>query len=945
MADIIINEISQNYSYVIGDESFATVALPITAQWGPGYFEPATMGISGDGRAEKKVTELEDVVWQRFSANQAGIEAFVSMYRGPANNYRLAKDYSYQMAMTLLSAGYDVLVCRLNPGTYAQGIVLRDTSKDTSISKESVSFADGVATLANPAIAEGTVVLKVTDSTNTTTTYVDNRKGQFLKGSSVLSGVAINYDTGKITVDSTPDVVADELISCEITSNTVEVIVLEPVDGAEYEYSNDNGANWQASSKFTGLLADENYGILVRIKDAEDVFDSIIVRTQVESIAEGTVVANYDHAYEYSGKFILSAKYVGSFGNRLLCTLKKMRNRNCWNLIVYIIDSTGVKYSVENKTFTFEIENSSDSVLHLEEIESDYINIEVEGVIKDGATFTEDANNISFSGGADRPSDTAINFASDASYSITPILDENGEQEADGETGRDKYRALMEDETVFLRTGVVQLGHKDVVPGTVQYMVNGNVYADVPSSPSGGGEISQGTIAVKVDDTHTHTVTINYKAGTISSSDRKGQKDSITYNYGDVVYREDLLLDDAITYAKRRYDIVMHVNNASYNSCTLEQKDEILDNALYITALNNLKNYGAPDLAVASTRRYQEWLYTEVQDVYDLLLDRLSYAPNRVISPGWDDQDILELTPDAELTRFEEMSPLHYRLMYVAYYARCTTAYIDVPKSLKRKYVYNGSLESNEFGYVQMLARYEPTSEDLSIDGTLYPTHSALFGPWGTYKYVGTNKYCPANPGFLALIIQKSMLKNQAVQYEWIQPSNRQCSVNIGKMAYTVPQKTLDLWQPEPDQDGGCGVNAIGDIPSVGLSIWGDSTLYENPPAVYQALRNLSTRLLVNALKNQAYKVGLSITWNYNNETAYSKFHVGMTPLCDAMRNAGAIEDYYIRMQADLDKIGQVKANSCIGKIYLVPVGTIQRITVDLIALPPGTDLAAYTAQ
>lgn len=654
MAEIIINEISQNYSYVIGDDSFATVALPITSSWGPGYFEPDTMGVSGEDRDERKQTELEDTVWQRFPSNQSGIEAFVSMYRGPANNYRLAKDYSYQMAMTLLSAGYDVLVCRLNYGTYAQGVAVKDTSK-----------------------------------------------------------------SGR------------------------------------------------------------------------------------------------------GGQFILKAKYVGSFGNNLLCTLQKMRNRDCWNLIVYIIDTNGVKYSVENKTFTFEIENSSDSVMHIEEIESDYVDIMIDGIIKDTAEFEETANNITFSGGADRPAD--------------PTLED-------------------------------------------------------------------GSIDV------------------------------------------NKLMEDAIAKAKERYDRVMHISDSNYNTLDKAARDAALEKAQYIKALRQFQA-NDPDPAVASTRRYQEWLYTEVMDIYDLLLDRLSYAPNRIISPGWDDQDILELTPDADITQFTEMSPLHWKLMYVAYYSRCATAYIDVPKSMKRRYVYNGDTDPAQQGYVQMLARYSPTSEILDIDNTLYPTHSAMFGPWGTYKFVGVAKYCPANPGFLALMIQRSMIKNQAIQTEWIQPNSRKCNVTIGKMDYTVPQKILDLWQPEPDQEGGCGVNAIGDIPSVGLSIWGDSTLYENPPAVYQALRNLSTRLLVNAIKNQAYKTGLSITWNYNNESAYSKFYVGMTPLLDSMKNAGAIEAYYVRMAADLDKVGQVKANSVVGKIYIVPVGTIQKITIDLVALPPATDLSAYTAQ
>lgn len=112
MAEIIISEVSQNYAYNIGNNSYATVALPITACWGPAYQDPESLGVDLD-------TMLERTSWQRFPATQAGLESFVSTYRGAASNYRIAQDYSYQMAMTLMTAGYDVLVCRVCPGTQA----------------------------------------------------------------------------------------------------------------------------------------------------------------------------------------------------------------------------------------------------------------------------------------------------------------------------------------------------------------------------------------------------------------------------------------------------------------------------------------------------------------------------------------------------------------------------------------------------------------------------------------------------------------------------------------------------------------------------------------------------------------------------------------------------------------------------------------------------------
>lgn len=107
-------------------------------------------------------------------------------------------------------------------------------------------------------------------------------------------------------------------------------------------------------------------------------------------------------------------------------------------------------------------------------------------------------------------------------------------------------------------------------------------------------------------------------------------------------------------------------------------------------------------------------------------------------------------------------------------------------------------------------------------------------------------------------------------------------------------------------------------------------------------MANLSTRYLVNAIEDIAYKSGLSITFQYNNEQAYNKFYTGVTPTLDTMKNVGAIDDYYVKESADINGLDQVNANTVIGKIYLVINGVINDIIVDLIALPPGADLNQY---
>ena len=384
------------------------------------------------------------------------------------------------------------------------------------------------------------------------------------------------------------------------------------------------------------------------------------------------------------------------------------------------------------------------------------------------------------------------------------------------------------------------------------------------------------------------------------------------------------MMDAAIKLATTRYEIVLSAEDAA--ACD------------YVKGLTTVKG-ATPDVTTAATIRYNEWLYTNALNVYDLLKDKLRYHPNRVISPGWDDQDIARITGQA-VTRLNTLSPLHVKLMDVAYYSRCATALLDIPRSLPRAAVYNESTTANQEGYAQKLARFVPKNAAMDINGSLYQTHSALFAPWGQYTYVGTSKQNTASPSFQALLIQRAMILNQSLQYEWAMPTNRKHSLALGKLDYSVPKKVLDVWQKLE----GVGVNVITAIPDLGTSLWGNSTLYEVPPATYQALANLSTRYLVNAIEDVAYRAGISITYQYNNDEAYSKFYAAVTPILDTMKNVGAIDGYYVRMAADIDGLDQVNANTVVGKIYLVINGVINDIVVDLIALPPGTDLTQFQA-
>lgn len=686
MANITINEVSQNYNYNISDSSYACVALPITACWGPGFVDPELSGKFIEGDLNQNQLSMNDALekmqWTRFAANQSGLESFISTFRGPIQNYRLIGDNSYNVALTLITAGYDVLVSRITTGLQAQGEFILETA---------------------------------------------------------------------------------------------------PVTDPEEPENPENPENPEDPSKPTNPDNGEGDGELPELGEGEVEFFSL--RNAGESIATKSLV--------------VKAKYCGTFGNSLKVVLRKLENYNRWNIITYIVDTAGIQTAVENKTFVFDIDNAVGNILHISELESSFLEFVVNGTIHDTDVFDLNPDGIRLAGGSDHLPESLFTDA-------------------------------------------------------------------------------------------------------------------------------DAYMDKAISYAKTRY---MLANNVEESEAA---------NFKYVTDLTTIKDSGTVDAQTAKVLAFREWEFTACYNTLDTISDKLSYNPNRVIVPGWDDQDFNYLLDQTVSTNFDSISPLHAKLMEVAYNSRCATAYLDVPKSLGRDYVYNDDKENP--GYAQMLSRYTPATSGYDNNISYFSSNSALFAPWGKFTYTGTSKQMEASPSFLALVIERAMILNQPSQYEWQLPISRKHTLNIGQLAYSIPKKYLDTWQ----QTEGVGINCITNIPDMGVSIWGNSTLFEVAPATYQALANLSTRKLVNAVEDLAYKCGISITFQYNNDSAYQSFFAGMSPLLDTMKNVGAIEDYYIRMSQDINGMDAVNLNSVVGQIYLTVNGVINDITVDLIALPSTVSLDQF---
>lgn len=877
MAKIVINEISSNYTYNIGTNSYATVALPITAAWGPCYYDAN----SESGKTKESV--FDETVWEKFPANQAGLEAFVATYRGPASNYRLTGDFSYQNAITLLTAGYDILVCRLCPGTKASGIII--SAKDYDHTR---TYAVGEDFYYGGRLVQATATITPID-TETFPVFANNV--------AYAEGTYVDFE-GTIYKSNSEIPIADEFEAGTIypIGTVVKVTDIGEQTTTYYQCKKATNDGVNAYSE-TALYA---------------VGDHVIYDNKVYNCIAATPNANeFSDSQEYAVDDIVIHEGVA-----YRCTTA--------------VPSNVPTFSDQSTYAVGDLVRYNDGV-------DDKI-YECTVAVTTAGNFDPSNWSDSWSKAFDINDWAAYSNAFDTdAWSLLGINTVNWTTTWSKEFNANDWTVC----TKVAETGDIDnsISFRAKYPGTF----GNNIKLSLARIPAKSGTPEYWNLIVYVLDslgTPTAVENLVFVLTEEDSTDSLLYVDEIESRFVDITLSGNLDELEA-----SQYDPKYLVLTGGDDHCNVEGKtaDEVMDMALalaqqrmgtcaYTDAIAEYKSQ-VQDTVSAETYLYREWLFTAAagsaesqpirsDSIYYILTDRLTYNPDVIISPSWDDQDFTKLGKEQgeTLDGAYVTSALHEAIMYVSYYSRCAAGLIDVPRSMSRTQVKN---------YFEGLSNIQGAGDPQ------FTTHSAFFAPWGHFKYAGTGKANIASPSFQYLMILRSQIANQSIQYFWALPTNRNHNVVLGKLDYIVPMKVLDDWQ----NDNGVRINTITNVPDLGTNVWGNSTAWNVPPATYNALQNLSTRYLVDAIKDVCYRVGIGITFQYNNEQSYSKFYAGVTPLLDTMINVGAITDYRVVMRADINGLDSVNANSVIGKIYISVSGVIERISIDLIALPTSVDL------
>lgn len=371
-----------------------------------------------------------------------------------------------------------------------------------------------------------------------------------------------------------------------------------------------------------------------------------------------------------------------------------------------------------------------------------------------------------------------------------------------------------------------------------------------------------------------------------------------------------------------------------------------VDYSTYFKYIKSLTTAYGTDQTALRLLYNQQILYSRFRDVMWELTDCICYDWDVLFCGIADDQYM----PASYLNTITDKTQITYRvtkvmtdMVEVSAKSKCGCVFIGEPFNMPR----GTQITSGEAVAVTGAIKFKnDLSKALSDLNPMYPTFAELVGPWckTTLPVSGSNVWITPELAHLLLIINAQGIGG--INKWWMIPAGMTSTGVAHTPEYKIKQTYLDIIQ---NHDEGVCLNPLMEVPGKGFTCFGNSTLWDKPLGTYNALQNLSTRLLCNRVKQRIWDVALQILFKYNNENAYSHFYAGLSPLLDEMRSVGALTGneynplgYKIIMNPDIINLDRINANTVIGKVYLAVTGVIDTVDVDLFLLPPTGFMESY---
>ena len=950
MPRINIHEHSETYSFQTRNNSYATVAFPIAAIWGPTYVE-------GDEDANPD--------WVRFESGYRGTTAFAQTFRG-ANNYLGAREKSYDYALKLLSAGYDILVKRvdgLGDKSFNRLFIVPTGGTYPIPATASVALVPAMGTPS--ATAYGQVPYRF---------YIPYESGGRIEWGYEYAGsddLQIRYTVTHRAYDSAKNrwVEATQQNQLKFTAKSVsaaddELIValgkpevittqIKPTRNDVYVgILHTKGKQVTVTGTIPVVVYTKNGTLLERrnitvtetsvftpaasgvngVITVDSVLCPDFTYIQVEEIpALLTLKAVYDDTVAHLFSSKADDASLGFFTARL---------NSAWTPESTPADATAAvtgtitDAEVVVSTFGAQVDEKAGTYLFAYDgtnwkYQGTTVDLTDYGISVTGTPDSGDTITVTYTPAAP---DTNLVIPAETS-GVAAVVASNTQMmrvraKFPGSYGNNlKVRIRCGLNSDGLKIGTVEVfdnnGYNtnptEVVPtDTLLELVS--VAFDEDAATDGRPLITEATFSnldaptFIVYGTGADVSPSEYPTGTRVISLLYGTDYATTLPDG-----SEIAVQDVLDIVAERFD-----TNSSYYD--------------YINRIAT--DYAANDQDALIRLYNQQMLYKRFQATVGELTDEFVYDWDALVQGIADDQYVpksfLEANSDDSDNPFYmeyEVSTLVTKMFEVAAHSKCGAALVGTPFGMPR-----GIQTGTGATAVKTGALKYKDSVSQAV-GPIYSTYGEVVGPWckTTLALAGANSWIAPEVAHLLLIINAKGIGG--MNKWWMIPAGMLGTGIVHTPEYKIKKNYLDLIQ---DHDQGVCLNPLMEVPGKGFTCFGNSTLWDKPLGSYNALQNLSTRFLTNRVKQRIWDVALQILFRYNNEDAYSHFYAGLSPLLDEMRSVGALVGnkfnpwgYRIIMNPDIVNLDRINANTVIGKVELAVAGVIDTVDVDLFLLPP----------
>ena len=168
---------------------------------------------------------------------------------------------------------------------------------------------------------------------------------------------------------------------------------------------------------------------------------------------------------------------------------------------------------------------------------------------------------------------------------------------------------------------------------------------------------------------------------------------------------------------------------------------------------------------------------------------------------------------------------------------------------------------------------------------------------------------------------------NDSVGQPWFAPAG----VNRAKIQNAKESK-VKFFPTNMDKIYAADINPITSLPTYGLAVMGNKTLYK----AQSALDRINVRRLLIDIRRKVRNVANTILFEPNRATTLAKFASAVDPILSYAQSHQGVDRYRVVIDSSTTTQADVENNTIRGKIFLQPTKSVEFIALDFVVTGPG---------